>query len=140
MTFTLENVRADIAAYANSNLAQQVYRGSFPEPGNVQYVGDALIPYVVARFGDMAQGGGRSFVGARGDQYYMMVDFACVASEAIIAEQVQSKVIDTMLGYKPLNFGELNKMPGGGSFIVTDESRPLVFVAVASFRLSFNIV
>jgi hypothetical protein len=140
VTFELETIRADIFAYANNNLAQNVVRGVLPEPGDIVWTNNTFAPYVVARFGDMAQGGGRSFIGARGDQYYIMVDFFCVAPSPTIAEQVQSKVIDVMLGYKPLGFGQLNKMPGGSGFTVTDEVRPTVFVAPASFRMSFNIV
>lgn len=140
MSFTLENIRADITAYANANLAQNVIRGGFPEPEDVVYQNGALIPYVIARFSDMAQGGGRSFIGARGDQYYLIVDFLCVASQPIVAEQVQSQLVDVMLGYNPLSFGELNKRPGGGGYTITDESRPLVYVAPAAFRMSFNLV
>jgi len=140
VTFELETIRADIVAYANSNLAQNVLRGAVPEPDDIVWTGNTFAPYVVARFGDMAQGGGRSFIGARGDQYYIMADFFCVAPSPIVAEQVQSKLIDVMLGYKPLGFGQLNKMPGGSGFTVTNELRPAVFVAPASFRMSFNIV
>ncbi len=140
MTFELEQIRADIVAYANAQLAQDVVRGVFPEPEDIVWVNNTFAPYVVARFGDMAQGGGRSFAGARGDQYYIMVDFMAVAASPTIAEQVQSKVIDVMLGYKPLGFGELNKMPGGAGFTVISEQRPTVFVAPASFRMSFNIL
>ena len=140
MTFELEAIREDIVTYANANLAQNVVRGVVPEPGDITWTNGTFAPYVVVRFGDMAQGGGRSFIGARGDQYYIMADFFCVASSPTIAEQVQSKVIDVMLGYRPLTFGQLNKMPGGSGFTVTDELRPTVFVAPASFRMSFNIV
>lgn len=139
-TFELEAIRADIVAYANSNLAQNIVRGVLPEPGDITWTNDTFPPYVVARFSDMAQGGGRSFAGARGDQYYIMVDFFSVAPSPEIAEQVQSRVIDVMLGYKPLGFGELNKMPGGSGFTIISEQRPTVFVAPASFRMSFNIV
>jgi len=141
MSFALEDVRADIFAYAQVNLPQDVQRGYVPQPEDIPLVNGSFLPYVVVRFGDMAQGGGRSMIGARGDQYYMMCDFMCIGPTPTIAEQVQSKVIDVMLGYKPANAGQLNKMPGGSSFTLLDsDSKPLAFLAVASFRVSFNIV
>jgi len=112
-----------------------------PQSSDIALTNGTFSPYVVLRFGDMAQGGGRSFAGARGDQYYMMFDFMCVAGSPELAEQVQSKVIDVMLGWTPANAGQLNKMPGGSSFLVVDsDDKPLAFLAVASFRVNFNIV
>jgi len=141
MPFVLEDLRANIFTYANDNLAQDVVRGFVPQPSDIVLTNGTFSPYVVLRFGDMAQGGGRSFAGARGDQYYMMLDFMCVGPSPELAERVQSKVIDVMLGWKPANAGELNKMPGGSSFVVVDsDDKPLAFLANASFRVSFNIV
>jgi len=141
MPFVLEDLRANIFTYANDNLAQDVVRGFVPQPSDIVLTNGTFSPYVVLRFGDMAQGGGRSLAGARGDQYYMMFDFMCVGPSPELAERVQSKVIDVMLGWKPANAGELNKMPGGSSFVVVDsDDKPLAFLANASFRVSFNIV
>jgi len=140
VSFVLESVRQQILDYANNNLPQNVIRGYVPQPADIVLTNGTFAPYIVLRFGDMAQGGGRSFVGARGDQYYMMLDFMCIASSPTLAEQVQSKVVDVMLGWKPDSAGQLNKMPGGSSFVIIDsDDKPLAFLANASFRVSFNI-
>lgn len=140
MSFVLESVRQQILDYANNNLPQNVIRGYVPQPADIVLTNGTFTPYVVLRFGDMAQGGGRSFAGARGDQYFMMLDFMCIASSPTLAEQVQSKVVDVMLGWKPDSAGQLNKMPGGSSFVIIDsDDKPLAFLANASFRVSFNI-
>ena len=140
MTFVLETLRQEILNYANDNLPQNVIRGYVPQPADIVLTNGTFTPYVVLRFGDMAQGGGRSFIGARGDQYYIMLDFMCIASSPTLAEQVQSKVVDVILGWKPDGAGQLNKMPGGSSFVIIDsDDKPLAFLANASFRVSFNI-
>jgi hypothetical protein len=141
VTFVLETLRQQILDYANNNLPQNVVRGYVPQPADIVLTNGSFTPYIVLRFGDMAQGGGRSFIGARGDQYFMMLDFMCIASSPTLAEQVQSKVVDVMLGWKPDSAGQLNKMPGGSSFVIIDsDDKPLAFLANASFRISFNIV
>jgi len=140
VTFVLETLRQEILNYANDNLPQNVIRGYVPQPADIVLTNGTFTPYVVLRFGDMAQGGGRSFIGARGDQYYIMLDFMCIASSPTLAEQVQSKVVDVILGWKPDGAGQLNKMPGGSSFVIIDsDDKPLAFLANASFRVSFNI-
>lgn len=141
MGFILEDVREDIVAFLNSNVAQPVNRGAVPEPEDIVYTNGLITPYVVVNFGDMAQGGSRSFIGARGDGYYMMVNVFCIAQDAVVAEKIQSKVIDVLLGYKPQYAGQLNKMPGGSSFsMLQDQSRPSAFAALASFRVAFNTI
>lgn len=148
MAFILESLRQDIVDYLESQIPQDVYRGGVPEPGNLLYNSNGqLIPYVVVGFGDMAQGGSRSIVGARGDSYYFLVNVFCIASDigttsgSTIAERIQANVIDKLLGYKPTNAGQLNKVPGGSSFVmVNEQGKPNAYIAVASFRVFMNVI
>lgn len=137
MAFSLGVVRDDIEARVNSQIAQDVYRGGVPSAEELIYTNGVLTPYVVVNFSDMAPSASRSFIGARGDGYYLMVNFMCIGPTSTIAEAIQSNLIDKMLGYKPVHSGQMNKTPGGGTFTILDANDTAVaYVAVASFRVN----
>ena len=94
MAFSLGVIRDDIEARVNNQIAQPVYRGGVPTAEDLIYTNGQLTPYVVLNFSDMAPSASRSFIGARGDGYYLMVNFMCVAPTSTIAEAIQSNLTD----------------------------------------------
>ena len=141
MAFALKEVRDSIFTETQTLLAQTVYRGGIPSTENLVYVNGVLRPYVVINFGDMAPSNSRSFIGSRGDGYFTSVNFFAVASTAEIAEDIQSVIIDKMLGFTPTNAGQLNKTPAGGTFtLLSDSGAVEAYTALASFRVNLTAI
>lgn len=141
MAFALKQIRDDIYAEAESQFAQNVYRGGIPSTENLVYVNGVLRPYIVINFGDMAPSNSKSFIGARGDGYFTSVNFFAVASTAEIAEDIQSLIIDKMLGFTATNAGQMNKSPGGGMFtLISDSGAIEAYTSMASFRINLTAI
>lgn len=108
--------------------------------------GVTLKTYMVVRFNDSVKnirGGG--FGGARYDELYTLVDVLVVGATPERARTLAygaNGVLDRMVGYVPVDAGEMNKHGGGQVFVASDGTgaRPAQFIARCSFRLSVNMV
>lgn len=151
MSFVLKEVRDDILATVRSRMAQPVYVGGVPMTETIVFNNGVITPYILVNFGDMAQAGSRSFIGARGDGHYSFVNFFCIAGDittpsgpvsgAELAMDVQSLLIDKMLGYKPPYASQMTKSPGGAGFVLLDRTDSIqAYVAATSFRVHYQIV
>lgn len=139
----LYSVQQEIKAKTVSDIPFFVTTGGVPDAKTVRQVNGVVQPYVVLRFSDsMPTSRDKSFAGPRFDGQYGYVDALCIAGgeDDDAARELGSKVGKTLLGFKPANAGALTKAYGGGSFYIAGEnSKPLFFVGIVSFRFSTNV-
>jgi hypothetical protein len=96
-------------------------------------------PYIVLRWdGLRSSGTGPSFVGARFDEYYSVVDITVIAPAPRQARLALNIIVDKLIGWKPTGSTPLAAEGGAGYWPITDNSgRPHVYAA--SYRLRFNV-
>jgi hypothetical protein len=141
MTLTLTLIRDEVEELLNDEFAQPVFRGGVPTGDTLVYVGTKVNPYLVLNFADIGRGAGRVFSGTRGDDYNQPINVFCVASTSDIAEGLQIKVIDKLLGFSPQYAGQLVKRGGGGTFIVTNSAGAVAaYVSMVSFTCTIQLL
>lgn len=123
-----------------------VFDTDYPAPDfePMEANGAVLKTYMVVRFNDsvkVARAGG--FGGARYDEMYTLVDVLVVGATPAKARQLAygaNGVQDKMVGYQPVDAGQMNKHGGGQVFVASDGTgaRPAQFIARCSFRMSVN--
>jgi hypothetical protein len=95
-----------------------------PEYEPMEPDGIVLKTYMVVRFNDSVKnirGGG--FGGARYDELYTLVDVLVVGATPDRARSLAygpDGVLDKMVGYTPVDAGEMNKHGGGQVFVASD--------------------
>lgn len=138
----LFSVQQEIKNYLDSQIPFYVTSGGVPDAHTVRQVNGFVEPYVVLRFSDsMPTSNDASFGGPRLSGMYGYVDAICIAGgdDDDDARQLGSIVGSTMLGFTPHNAGSIGKAYGGGSFYIPGEnSKPLFFVGIVSFRFTTN--
>jgi len=150
MTLDLYATQQDVYAYAQANLAVQVFHTNYPS-GELEPFGEngVMAPYAVLRVNDAlrvvsTQNGG-SIAGARADEMYTLFDFLCVAPDgdtATLLAYGPGGVADTMQGFVPVDAGPLVRAGGGQVFVVNDGTgaRPSNVIARVSFRCQVNMI
>lgn len=148
MTMNLYATQQSIYAFLTTEADFPVFDTIVPEAGSGEEPVDNagyLEPYVVVRFNDSVkvtrQG---SFVGARADELYSLVDILCIAADPTEAREIAygtDGVSDILTGFIPTDGGELTKAGGGQVFVASDGSgqRPTRFIARVSFRYAVNM-
>lgn len=138
----LFSVQEEIKQYVTANIPFFVTTGGVPDASSVRQINGLVEPYVILRFSDsMPSSNDRSFGGPRLDGMYGYVDALCVAGgeDDTLARRLGSDVGKNLLGFKPYNAGTLGKGYGGGSFYIAGEnSKPLFWVGIVSFRFTTN--
>lgn len=149
MTQDLFTTQQDILNKLESEFgADIVFDTDYPAPEYepMEANGTVLKTYMVVRFNDSVKnirGGG--FGGARYDELYTLVDVLVVGSSPERARTLAygaNGVLDKMVGYQPVDAGEMNKHGGGQVFVASDGTgaRPAQFIARCSFRLAVNMI
>jgi hypothetical protein len=139
----LFSIQEEIKTYLAGAIPFHVESGGVPDATTVRQVNGTVEPYVVMRFADsMPSARDTSFGGARYDGLYSYVDCLCVAGgrDDTNARRLGSLVNETLTGFTTDNIDELGKSFGGGTFYIASEnSRPIAWVGIASFRFSLNM-
>lgn len=98
--------------------------------------------YIILRFGPMMpKRQGKSFRGARHDEYYGTVDVMAIASKGTMARRLGNAVMTDLLGFRPDGNSGLTLQDDGGMFaafvVSSNEARPTR--SVVSHRMRFNV-
>lgn len=138
----LFSVQQDIIAKVKAEIPFFVTTGGVPDAFSVRQVDGVVEPYVILRFSDsMPSSNDQSFGGPRLGGMYGYVDALCVAGgvDDTLARRLGSDVGRALLGFTPYNAGAIGKGYGGGSFYIAGEnSKPLFWVGIVSFRFTTN--
>ena len=138
----LFKVQQDIKAYMIVNVGWYVDSGNVPDAHTLHLNNGVLDPYVILRFADMmptSNGGG--FGGAIYNEYYSYVDCLCIGASDTTARELASLCDRLLIGKKFTNTGEVMPNFGGGLFAISlNDQHPLAFIAVTSFRFTFNMI
>lgn len=99
-------------------------------------------PFIILRYGPlMPKRRGKSFRGARYDEYYGTVDVMAIAPKGNIARRLSSAVTIDLIDWKPDGISPLTLQDDGGMFaafvVSSNEARPTR--SIASERLRFNV-
>lgn len=121
MAFSLDSIQEDILAYLGTEMPQPIIEQAIPGPETVIRNEQGLIdPYVALQFGDIQPlAGGKSFVGPRGDDYWMGVYCQSIAPRPDIARKVSNKLVDVFLGMTFDWAGSVRKRSGYGMFPIS---------------------
>ena len=138
----LFKVQQDIKAYMVANVPWYVDSGNVPDARTLRVNNGVLDPYVILRFSDMMPtSNGGSFGGAIYNDYYSYVDCLCIGASDTTARELASLCDRLVIGKKFNNTGEVMPNFGGGLFSISlNDQHPLAFIAVTSFRFSFNMI
>ncbi len=129
-----------LADYFRTELAQDVLEDGYPEPGDMPWTNNILVPYVVIDFGSpVATTQGRSVAGEEKQPTSQRVVLSAVASSGKVAREIAGKIAEVGTGYSvSSNTGPL-WLVGGGQFSQQGESRPTVHVSEVNFIYLANM-
>ena len=129
-----------ITTYFNAQLSQTIYDDGVPDPADMSWVNNVLLPYVVIEFGmPVGAAEGRSIAVEQKQPTVQRVGLSVVSSNAKFARQVGGKVSEIGVGFTASsNVGPL-RFIGGSSFTLQVESRPNVYVSQIQFTYLSNM-
>ena len=138
----LFKVQQEIKAYITANVPWYVDSGNVPDARTLRTNNGVIDPYVILRFSDMMPTSrGANFGGAIYDEYYSYVDCLCIGSTDSEARELASLCNRVIIGKKFPNTGEIKPNFGGGIFAISlNDQHPLAFIAVTSYRFTFNMI
>lgn len=101
--------------------------------------------FIILRYGPMLpKRRGKSFMGARGDEYYATVDVMAISNEGRKARFLEAAITDDLLGYSPDGAAPMSLQDDGGMFaafvVASNEARPTRWIASQRFRFTVNSV
>jgi len=142
----LVDTQNGIRDYLRANLNWNVLTGGVPDATTVIQRNGVVDPYVVLRFSDeMPASKDGNVGGALYDGYYSYLDAICVSGPDKEdsdgdARGLMSRVNRLLLGKRFPNTGQLSKAFGGGVFVLPqNNSVPLAFLGICSFRFNTNV-
>ena len=139
----LFSAQEEIKSHLETNLPYFVDTGNVPDSKSVRQVNGLVEPYVILRFSDsMPSAKDSSFAGPRYDGLYAYVDALCIAGgeDDTLSRRLGSMVNKILLGLSGENFSSIAKNYGGGSFFIGNEnSKPIAYVGIVSFRFMTNL-
>jgi len=142
MSLNLLAVHDQITTKLNE-LPQDVYDTSVPENVKIKHAGNKLfLPYIVVFYGDMAESSrGRGITSVRNNVGISYAVVRCTAPTERAARQVADLVRDKLVGFKPVDAGELRLTAGGRTYTNTDGNGvPEHFIAEVPFTFVVNTV
>lgn len=127
---------------ANAPAGYQVVEGDIDDAFKIQQEDGVRQTTWVVQFSDMLpKSGDTSFCGPTNDGYYSIFRIYSLGSTARAARTAGSMANQLILGKTLPNVSSISKEFGGGSFTISEaNSRPIVYVSIASFRFMTNIV
>lgn len=101
---------------------------------------DALRPFITIQFGGMIDPRRRvnGITGAKAHSHDVTIVVRCVGSTDRISRQVWQLVWDKLIGYMPVNCGEIRAALYGGTGQVSSLGNPTRYAAVQAFTLLVN--
>lgn len=101
--------------------------------------GNKVKPYIVLRWGGIFPGAGKSFIGARYDEYTSTVDVEVIAPTAKQARRALNIILDRLVGYKPTGSSPMTISGGVDILGLTDyDGKPNVYLASTRFEYAIN--
>lgn len=142
MSLDILAVHNQITAKLRDDLVQDVYETSVPGGTKITHGVNGLFnPYVIAEYGDMSEAAaGRGIVSSRYNAGISYCVVQCVAPTEMAARQVANIARDSLVGFKPLDAGELRPV-GGRTYTQTEsKSVPDFYVSELAFTFVVNTV
>lgn len=101
---------------------------------------DSLRPFVTIQFGGMIdpRRSVNGITGAKAHSHDVTIVVRCVGSTDRISQQVWQLVWDKLIGYMPVNCGEIRAALYGGTGQVSSLGNPTRYAAVQAFTLLVN--
>lgn len=98
--------------------------------------------FIILRYGPkMPKRNGKSFKGARYDEYYATVDIMAIANKGNTARRLCDAITNDLIGWKPDDTHQMTIQDDGGMFaafvVSSNEARPTR--SIASERMRFDI-
>jgi hypothetical protein len=124
-------------------LNQDVYDTAVPENVKITHGGSKLfLPYIVAMYGDMTESSrGRGITSVRHNAGISYAIIKCIAPTERAAREVAGLVRDKLVGFTPVDAGELRLAPGGRNYVDADGNGvPERYVAEIPFIYIVNTV
>lgn len=119
-----------------------IHEGNFSDEDFATLVAnsDALKPFVTIQFGGMIDPRRRinGITGAKAHSHDVTIVVRCVGSTDRISRQVWQLVWDKLIGYVPVNCGEIRAALYGGTGQVSSLGNPTRYAAVQAFALLVN--
>lgn len=119
-----------------------VHRGNISDEDFATLVAnsDSLKPFVTINFGGMVDPRRRvnGITGAKNHSHDVTIVVRCVGSTDRISQQVWQLVWDKLIGYVPVNCGEIHAALYGGTGQVSSLGNPSRYAAVQAFTLLVN--
>jgi hypothetical protein len=139
MSLDLLAIQDNITSRLNQ-LAQDVYESEAPEDSKLRFDANGMIlPYIVVIYSDVYDSADSSgILSTKYDTKDSYVDVVCVAPTERSSRQVAQLVRDKLLGYVPINSGEM-KIDGNRRYTIKD-AKPNRFASELSFVYPVNIV
>lgn len=136
----LVTIQDNIAAYVAEEFpGYPVYEDDIIDDDFVLKQENKVKPYIVLRWDGLRNSStGGSFLGARYDEYYSVVDVTVIAPAPRQARLAMNIIADKLIGWKPA--GSTHLAPEGNASywpIPDNNGRPHVYAA--SYRLRFNV-
>ncbi len=142
MSLDLLAVHDQITAKLNE-LPQDVYETSVPESVKIAHGGARpFLPYIVIAYGDMSESNrGRGITSVRDNVGVSFAIVRCIAPSERASRQVANIVRDKLVGFKPVDAGELRLATGGSSYVeAAGNGVPERYVAEIPFTFVVNTV
>jgi hypothetical protein len=133
-------VQDSIAAYIRQEFSgYEVYEDYVMDDETILKESNKANPYIVLSWDGLRNSPtGSSFVGARYDEYYSVVDVSVIAPTPKQARVASNIIVDKLVGWKPT--GSTPMAPEGATGIwAVDNSNGRPHLYVASARLRFNV-
>ena len=128
----LQAIQDDITDYFETTFPQPIYEDALVDDETLP------LPSVILWYRDLRRAPrGRSFAGTRLDGYRSGFDVVVVAQTGRIARQILNHIGDTIIGYKPLNSGQIVKTQAvweGSRAVVDTANKPSRFAATSRFE------
>lgn len=142
--FDLVTLQDNITAYVHSLTTATVYEDSIPDDEALPMdEAGKLLPYVVLRYGPLRPSyTGKSFGGARHDEYWASCDVLAISGNGRVSRILNNGLVDALIGFKPDGVAEMHQRTDAGEpaqFVVSsNESRPTQYVQSTRLRYTVN--
>jgi hypothetical protein len=136
----LVSIQDAITAYVRQEFSgYEVYDDYIMDDETILKESNKVKPYIVLSWDGLRNSPtGGSFVGARFDEYYSVVDVSIIAPNARQARIASNVIVDKLIGWKPQNSTPLSPEGATGTWVVENNNgKPHLYVSSA--RLRFNV-
>lgn len=140
MSFTITDKLNDIVGLMRSSLVPHVYDTEVPDDSQLSYTNGIMDPYYIVMIGGpVTVSADRGITGVRDDITAMYCTVSCVAPDSTGRNYLVDSALDLLLGYKPVDSGEMI-LDGGLTYTnAYTDVRPVKYYKNLSFSFRSNL-